>query len=147
MSLIDVYQMVSIIYVKLLYINWIHWRTDMTHYARIVLNRKLNLAQLLIFISSIFCSIFVFTQMQYVCSNQTLINCSCQTWPTLNQVDALSDKRFTQSIASQTLCIASVTSRRSGSNVLDLQSLLNLYTLRWAEPWIGSDIWEFGAAR
>ena len=59
----------------------------MTHCAKIVLNRKVNLSQLLIFISSIFCSIFVFTQMQYVCGNQTLINCSCQTWPTLNQVE------------------------------------------------------------
>ena len=88
----DIYPMVFVNILQLLYTNCIYWRPYVIHYAQIVLDRKLvwivNIHTICLLLYRI-CFAVGTQKVQYISisQNQTLINRSCQTWPTLNQVN------------------------------------------------------------
>ena len=88
---IDIYPMVFVNSLQLLYTNGIYGKSSVIHHAKIVLNTKLvwivNIHTICLLLYYV-CFAVGEQKVQYISSsqNKTLINRSCQTWPTLNQV-------------------------------------------------------------
>ena len=110
---IGIYPMVFVNLLQLLYTNRIYWRTYVIYHTKIVLDRKLvcifNIYTICLLLYHIYFAVGI-QKVQYISSsqNKTLINHSCQTWPTLNQVRDDLDPRL-QLIADPAHC-------RSGSS-------------------------------
>ena len=85
----DIYPMVFVNILQLLYTNCIYWRPYVIHHAKIVLDRKLvwivNIHIICLLLYHIYFAVGI-QKVQYISSsqNKTLINRSCQTWPTLS---------------------------------------------------------------